>query len=544
MLQNALSEISVSNKRERFGIKKIKEFIENERWHESRVLALCGLPGTGNSVLVRQAMECYKESALCLVYEVQETDSMDDVYDVLEDLREKNRDKHLIIWLQEITRAKDFITNSACLADIFALYHTVIIITGHDTLAFDFTSRHELFDRMRIVHMNHISVAEYCYITGDNDIRNYVCYGGLLCSDRGKHFVKDYESVCRYVEDNIAENIFRTVPHGWWHEELKKLSLTDIKVFVHEAISLCSSVFAKDKVQELLKKAAEDDNHSVDEVLEFIEDGYFSCIHYSKQFFHERVNEELYNGLRTVSGNRLMFSHGMADSFEEALRNMDVISKTVQIDFVKEEEGWSRKSHTNPLHVVQPAVRYYYLQKGREFIEDYRYYYRLPEKSKKAISAALDAKIERLMLADIVMYDVYSALKGVPKRDGYIGHSRYETCRSVLYDNEKHYSFDLIVLDREILRHWCFIVSLSSKPDCEQEWCLHDETIGAGLEFGFCKRAGAAVLYNGDSLVGGAGTVFLNIKDFLSAIEKHLDMEKAFEELTNSLPVLEQGELL
>ena len=322
MLQKVLSEISVSNKRERFGIRKIKEFIENERWHESRVLALRGLPGTGNSVLVGQVMECYKESVLCLVYEVQDTDRMHDIYDVLEDLREKNRDKRLIIWLQEITRAKDFITNSACLADIFASYHTVIIITGHDTLAFDFASRDELFDRMCIVNMNHISVAEHCYITGDNDIRNYIRYGGLLYSDWGKHLVKDYKSVCRYVEDNIAENIFRSVLHDRWHETLKPLSLTDVKVFVNEAMSLCSGVFAKDRVQELLRKAAEDVKHSFDGILEFIEDGYFSYIHFSKQHFNERVNEELYNGLKIVSGNRLMFSYGMADSFEEALKDI------------------------------------------------------------------------------------------------------------------------------------------------------------------------------------------------------------------------------
>ena len=343
MIKKELTGITASDKRERFGIKKIKAFIEDERRHACRVLVLYGLAGTGGATLAQQVLGFYKGSAECIAYEVQDTDSMDDIYDMLEEVDRKGTRQ--IIWLKDITRAKDFISESAFLADFYATGKRIIVATGEDSFAFELASRDQLFDRMLRIRMNYIPFTEHYYLTGNRDVGCYVRYGGLL---DGKPRITGYESACHYIECNIAENIFRSIQGYKWLEALEGVPLADLKAFVNAMVSACSGVFAKDKMRELLRQVAENEGKLVSEILKFIEDGYIASIHAEHGFIHRKASKELYSAVRAETGEGRGFTPIIAEALEKSLRNLDVIFETEQVNFTKEDGKWEFEQIATP----------------------------------------------------------------------------------------------------------------------------------------------------------------------------------------------------
>lgn len=534
MIKKDLCSLSVvTGMKERYGFEKIKEFIDNRDSHAKRVLILYGFDHTGKTTLAKQALAFYKDSKECIVYEVQETDTMRDIYDILEELR-NGEEVSRIVWFQEITRAKDFIGDSACVADIFATDKTIILLTGSDSLSFDLASRRELFARVRLIHTNYISYVEHCHLFGRTGIGDYIRCGGLV----DKQVVHDYDSAVHYVDKNIAENIFYSVnnveKHGRF-EEIKDLSFFDLRVIIREIISLCSSVFAKEKIQDMLKVSAADDNHPIQDILELIEDGFFTSLNYVDL---RKVTNEFYNAVRVVAGNRLYFSDWVPVLLNEILLDLDVLSFTTQLNFIYEEGRWGkwrRISETHPYHVIQPAIKYYFLQEGRKFIEGYKYYNWLAVEQKRIISKKLDTKIEHDMVTSVVLFDVQRILNNIDSKNRFYG-KRFKVCKTVFRDDGKFYAgHDLLVHDMDSSAYWVFLVHNGSEPFCGLENNIYGQDISDALNYRFGKMGGSAVLYNGISHESSSGIIYLNILEFLSILERCQDMDQAYSELIKAL---------
>ena len=101
MIKIKLSELDAPVKMERNCIARMKDFIEDERWHSERLLVLYGLPETGKDMLAKQILSYYRNSVKCSVYEVEETDTMEDIYQLLERIQEQDKDRvRQIIWFR------------------------------------------------------------------------------------------------------------------------------------------------------------------------------------------------------------------------------------------------------------------------------------------------------------------------------------------------------------------------------------------------------------------------------------------------------------
>ena len=543
MIKIKLSELDAPVKMERNCIARMKDFIEDERWHSERLLVLYGLPETGKDMLAKQILSYYRNSVKCSVYEVEETDTMEDIYQLLERIQEQDKDRvRQIIWFREITRVKDFIRSSACLPDIFATYFRVIIVSGTDSFTFYNAGNDELFDRTTDIHTTYISFTEHCRLLGSKSLDDYIHYGGLL-NPSGERVVHDYDSAYQYVDKYIAENIYRSTRSGCRfdrYEPLKGLPLSDLKMFVHGILSICSGVFAKDKAQALLKKVAEDENRPVHEILDFIEDGFFSGL--DAGWSSREVSEEFLAAISVIAGNRkLRLEPDMACCFDEVLRRMDVVSVFRQVNFIFEDGSWKIKRRTYPYHVIQPAVRYWYLQEGREFIEDYRYYNEISEDGRKTISRALGAKIDRLMVAETVLHDVGCILSTVFRKNWLGRDKRFEVFRAEFRKDGCLYgSYDLVVGDWETLSHWGFVINNGFEPSSEDDRLFSDRELQEKLQKQFGRCNNVAVLYKGKSSISRFGTVYLNIYDFLSSLESNRDMGKVFKELLEGISKLDK----
>lgn len=143
------------------------------------ILVLNGLYGTGKRTILYQILKEYKNKEeyknKTLLYKVEPTDTMDDIYDILE--KNDKRNKIQIIGFENITDVKDFVDNSACLADIYAQYRILIIVTGNNSLEFTLADDRELFDRTKMIFTNYISYTIQNSLTKIN-INNYIKYGG------------------------------------------------------------------------------------------------------------------------------------------------------------------------------------------------------------------------------------------------------------------------------------------------------------------------------------------------------------------------------
>lgn len=90
---------------------------------------------------MEQVLQEYEKPEECVFYEVEDEDSMSDIKMILLDEKEKGKK---VICFDEITKADDFITNSAALPDVFAKAGMKIIVTGTDSLGFIFADNYEL----------------------------------------------------------------------------------------------------------------------------------------------------------------------------------------------------------------------------------------------------------------------------------------------------------------------------------------------------------------------------------------------------------------
>lgn len=99
--------------------KKVIKFINNNVCIRGKVLVLYGLRRTGKTTIMEQVMSHYNDDLnRCAIYEIENNDTMETIYHQIENDFEKK--KKTIIFLDEITKAGDFIFNSALISDVYA----------------------------------------------------------------------------------------------------------------------------------------------------------------------------------------------------------------------------------------------------------------------------------------------------------------------------------------------------------------------------------------------------------------------------------------
>lgn len=172
--------------------------------NENRVLIISGLRGTGKTTGILQAINEIDDYTKTVFINIDQTAEMN-CLDLRNLIITKYKDKKYI-FIDEITRVKDIINNSAFLADNLCMSGKKVIISGTDSLALTTIDTASLYHRAITLHITFIKYAE-AERTANQSLKEYIEMGGLYRADS----IKDIEGLRRYIDTAVVDNIINTL---------------------------------------------------------------------------------------------------------------------------------------------------------------------------------------------------------------------------------------------------------------------------------------------------------------------------------------------
>ena len=517
MIKNNSLQFGKKAKNKRDAFYDVKKFIDESKNEYGEILVLYGVRRTGKTTIMEQIIDEFKDKEQCAYYTVQNSDTMDDITKAM--IKERNEGTTLIC-LDEITRASDFITEASVLPDIFAKQGMKIIVSGTDSLGFNFAEK-ELYGRTQRISTTYISLAEHCRVLETTDIDDYIQYGGLMRKgEKSERFVNDYESALKYLDEAVVENIVSSIKKLPRNNKLEKLSQKELQTIIHKIVEKYSGQFDEKIMQNALTKVSIGENFK--DAIGFEDEKIIDSFLLNKgaaiQSFLKEINAD--------TSIKTQITEDMVKELQSYLIDMDVISATSSINYKhKEDLGWYEKNEEKKIFIIQPAIKFFHLQKGKEFIDNSEYYEELSQKTKNYLKDKLEGKIKGFMTEYIIDFDT---AKSLPKE-------RYTIIKPEF--KMEHYSgeYDMLIYDSITDKHWDFEIKYNKNIYPEQCKHLLNSDFLDKISKDYGTRAQACVLYRGETTQTELGIIYINITDFALAIDKYHNINAAFADLTKDI---------
>lgn len=485
--------------------KDVMKFVRGDACYDGRILVLYGLRRTGKTVLMEQVINGLDIPSAYL--KVENGDTMDDIVKAL--IRKKEEGVRNV-FIDEITLAEDFITNSSVLPDIFAKEGMRIVVAGTDSLGFLFADNDELFDRTIWVNTTHIPYAEHSRVLGVNDMDDYIKYGGLMrkgaCeSDR---IIRDYESSCRYLDSSVAGNVIRSIKKSPRDSVLDGISTREMETIIHKIVELYSgNISAKQAVKKLSDVSV---NYPVKKLVGRVSDDTINMLVSQKKEILSDFAKEINADCEITSE----ITPAMINELERVLFDMNLLSVTPVVNYrYTDEAGWS-SDRDMEYYIVQPAIKYHHLEKAMNFIEDTKYYSMLTRSDRLFMKQKLEEKILGEMTEQIVLFDIKKRLDA----------ERYEVVKPVFYvDGQRKGEYDLLIYDKGKDVHYDFEVKHSETMNEHQDRHLRNAFFEGKVNDEYGTRAGCFVLYRGETSMSMQGTPYINVSDFMRYMDACLE---------------------
>lgn len=221
---SALTDISES----RDFVKAIEEYISS---NETRVLMISGLRGTGKTVGVLQGIRNINDYENTVFINIDATAEMD-CFD-LRNLIESEFVEKKYIFIDEITRVNDLVSNSGFLADKLCKSGKKVILSGTDSLALTKSEGSGLYHRAINKNVTHINFMEAKRTAGQS-FKDYMEMGGLYQADT----LKDIDGLRQYIDTAVVDNILNTL-----NKNKKISSLLNLSNLASEISKLRTIVF-------------------------------------------------------------------------------------------------------------------------------------------------------------------------------------------------------------------------------------------------------------------------------------------------------------
>lgn len=191
------SEAADLPRRDCFGV--LDDYIRGD---DNRVCILYGLPSTGKTTLIRQAVtdlgpEGVNRAAYIKISGRYGTHELD------RDLSNLTARGIRIFFIDEATLMRDFISGSALLSTFFVPDGARIILSGTDSLSFWFAEDDSLYESTVTIHTTHIPFREHSRLRETSDVDEYVRCGGIL----GHAPPIPPEAVRAYTDRAVSQNI-------------------------------------------------------------------------------------------------------------------------------------------------------------------------------------------------------------------------------------------------------------------------------------------------------------------------------------------------
>lgn len=523
-----VNTINEGNKKRRFAVDDIKKFINMERVDDT-VLVLHGLRRTGKTTMMNQIIEDYRDSVKCAFFEIEKKDTMDDIYLKLMELREEGVK---IVCLDEITNAEDFIENSAVLADVFARNANMrIILAGTNSLSFNFAAKSALFGRIEWIQTTHIPYTEHSYVLETTDIDDYIEYGGLMERGKKKQEVLTELEMKRYLDSAVSDNIISSIKKDEEESLVENIPTKELKAIIAKMVEIYSGSFRTEKIQNELKSV------NINAALNFLYKTEFKNIIKPVYDDKQNITRDFAEIIEANEEIKTKITEDIIKDLKDYFIKMDLLSLTKKRIFAYiAEKGWLEEEEKFQSYIIQPAIKYYHLEKGLEFIDDKKYFDNLSDDIKDLLKKKLNEKIKGDMIEQIVVFDVNRSLN--PRIPGYISKIRYDVFKPEFFINGAPVGeYDLLVRNKKNNTYYAFEIKHTINPSKQQYETLQNNDITEFANNHFGKRLSVAVLYRGDSFKSDEGIIYLNISDFLIAVNKYKNMELAMDELTKNLEV-------
>lgn len=201
--------------------------------------------------------------------------------------------------------------------------------------------------------------------------------------------VYDYFSACRYLDSAVAENISRSIKRNPEDNSLMELTLPELRTIIEKLVELYSGSFAIRNMQEELKKASV--NYPVKKLAGMVDDSIIDRLTLEST----DITKDFAKAINADTTIHHIITEDTVQTLEEYLIQMNLLSATTQNRFYYADgTGWQESRPVHEYYIIQPAIKYYHLQKAKEFIEQEDYYRELSGNEKKYMQQKLDEKIK------------------------------------------------------------------------------------------------------------------------------------------------------
>ena len=537
IISYSIEELNKTKKRDCFD--KVCFFIDNKRYCNGMILALDGLRRTGKTFLLNQINEKYKDITEHLEFPLTTKDgkhvyfTMQDVYDAIDECVKNGRK---IILLDEITNVDDFTYDSEILADFYGKSGVCIIVAGTDSLAIKLAGNNPLLGIKIDIPMTYIPFAEYSRVFDTNDIDDYIKYGGLMHEGSSEDelsidddMVKDIASKKRYLDSAVSGNIIRSLKRyekynsgTSGYEEIQKYTENDIKRIINKIIGdwsgkLDSTGTNNKSVYNILDCPLKKYRNSLDDTAGI-------------QVNNNRIknNEEYAKQINIECVLSIPTTTRLVTELETALSVLGVVSSLDVCKYEKINGVWSKSKDYKEYHIVQPAIKYYQLKDAEKIFLETADLSGLNYSERQILSQELENKIFEDMAEAIVRFDIQNCLD----------QDRYYVFKPEFIVNGNNVGeYDLTVYDKTRHYYFGFEVKHTENPYSGQYKNLENEELRNVMDYQYGGRKNVSVLYRGSSFKTSEEIYYINISDFLKAVDEYKDMDKAMDILTKDLPV-------
>ncbi len=204
-LEEHVEDVLCGIDKARFLLNDLLDYIY--RPNDRKICCLYGLKMTGKNIMMLQSIKALNDYNNCLLIDCGKDVSVFQLRKIIESYPACK-----YIFIDEITKAENFIDTSSVLANKYAAEGKKVIAMGTDSFGFFLAKQDELFDRANIIHTTYISYAEYHHICGKS-ISDYIKYGGTLSRE---NVFYNRGTTNEYSNSAIAYNIMHSLEK--WHQ--------------------------------------------------------------------------------------------------------------------------------------------------------------------------------------------------------------------------------------------------------------------------------------------------------------------------------------
>ena len=466
------------------------------------VLILYGLRNTGKTIMISQVIAAMsdEERANTAFINVNEENVIDDLIHDLNILRDQD---YRFIFIDEVTKMEDFINNSAVLTNIYA-WGMKIVLSGTDSLSLNFAYKDDMFERSIMLHTNYMSFSEWSYISGSNDVDEYLKNAGMLATTSTVIKGREELSVANgnYMYRAIALNIQNSVVN---YKGIGNLMYLE-------------TLRAKDELVNAIQRIVEDMNHAflVDVINRNFRSSDLSLT--MRNLAHsseperrislreiidiEAVTETLMHMLdiKDIDDREIPISNAVVAEIERYLGYLEVFEYGEVRDINHPFE-----KPINTVLLTQPRLRYVQVMALIDALQFDKGFAGMTKEKRSIVRHALETEVLGRMLEEAVMLATRKN----------IGSSRFHVFKLVGDSME----IDMVIHDSAMDEVYLFEIKHSIQRVDNQKRHLVNPSFMDEIEKQYGEIKGRYIIYRGDAFADEDGIRYLNAGNFLQDIE-------------------------